>query len=140
MSVVRWDPSTELTDLRRTVRRLFDDLRMDTTGPNAFAVDIYELPEELLVQAELPGVALEDVQVQIQGGHLLMRANRGDSAPEGARPLQREVLTGEFVRAFSLGTPIKAEAVSAEYKNGILTVHLPKADEAKARTITVRGS
>jgi HSP20 family protein len=140
MSVVRWEPSSEMADLRRTVRRLFEDLRPDACGPSSFPVDLYETPEEIVVRCELPGIRVEDVQVQLQGGRLTIRASRRESIPEGARPIQTETVAGEFVRAFSLGVPVVADDVAADYENGVLTVHLPKADEARAKTIAVRAS
>ena len=137
MSVIRWDPSAEIGDLRRSVRRLFDDLRLDAVAPTAFPVDVYEAADEIVVLAELPGVRAEGVAVRIEGGHLSIRAARESRVPEGVRVLQRETVSGEFSRTFGLGVPVDADKVSARYENGILTIRLPKAEEARSRKIEV---
>jgi len=139
MSIVRWDPFQEVAELQRAVNRLFDDrLRHDSAYTQTFPVGIYETADEVVVQAELPGVSKEDVNVQVQGSQLTIRARRQHRAPEGATWLRQESTDGEFLRTFNLGLPIRPDGIVAEYENGVLSVHLPKADEVKPRQIAIR--
>jgi HSP20 family protein len=101
-------------------------------------VDIIETEEESLLLADLPGVKPEDVDVRFENGELVVD---GRCAPrhEGANYLMSEYGVGDFYRAFTISEQIDWQKISAELKNGVLTVHLPKAETAKPRKITVKG-
>ena len=101
-------------------------------------VDIMETEEELLLLADLPGVKSEDMDVRFDNGELIID---GRCAPrhEGANYLLAEYGVGDFYRAFSISERIDWQKISAELKNGVLTVHLPKAETAKPKKITVKG-
>jgi HSP20 family protein len=101
-------------------------------------VDIRETEEESLLLADLPGVRPEDVDVRFDNGELIID---GRCAPrhEGANYLLSEYGVGDFYRAFTISEQIDWQKISAELKNGVLTVHLPKAETVKPRKITVKG-
>jgi HSP20 family protein len=101
-------------------------------------VDIYETENELILFAEVPGVRPEDVDLHYEQGELTLTAHvRARS--QGKRLLLQEYEEGGFYRAFSIHESIDASRISAECKNGVLTVHLPKAEAAKPRQIGVKG-
>ena len=97
-----------------------------------------ETEEESLLLADLPGVKPEDVDVRFDNGELIID---GRCAPrhEGANYLLSEYGVGDFYRAFSISEHIDWQKISAELKNGVLTVHLPKAETVKPKKITVKG-
>ena len=102
-------------------------------------VDIYETDgHDLVVKAELPDMAREDIEVTVEQNTLILRGTR--KLPEGIKDEQVRRIErsyGEFHRAFTLPNTVDATQVSAEYKNGVLTVKLPYREEAKPRTINV---
>jgi HSP20 family protein len=121
--------------------------RAETAGPEqtrggAFfftpRVDIYETENELTLYAEVPGVRPEDVDLHYEQGELTLRA-RVKPRTEGKRLLLQEYEEGDFYRAFNIHESIDPNRISAECKNGILAVHLPKAEAAKPRQINVKG-
>jgi HSP20 family protein len=101
-------------------------------------VDIYETDNELILFAEVPGVRPEDVDLHYEQGELTLRA-RVQPRSEGKRLLLQEYEEGDFYRAFNIHESIDASRIGAECKNGVLTVHLPKAESAKPRQISVKG-
>jgi HSP20 family protein len=102
-------------------------------------VDIVETKNELTVFADLPGVRQEDVDLRFEQGELILR---GRVRPEerGRNHLLQEYGVGDFYRAFTVHETIDAGKISAECKNGVLTIHLPKVTVAQPRQIKVSGS
>jgi HSP20 family molecular chaperone IbpA len=98
-------------------------------------VDIYETPEDLVVMADLPGVAKEDLEVRIDNNLLTIRGRSHHIAPW--TPVYQEYALLPFFRKFELSEKIDTEKISAELKHGVLFLHLPKAAEAKPRKIEV---
>jgi HSP20 family protein len=101
-------------------------------------VDIYETENELTLFAEVPGVRPEDVDLHYEQGELTLRG-RVHTRSEGKRLLLQEYEEGDFYRAFNIHESIDAGRISAECKNGVLTVHLPKAESSKPRQISVKA-
>jgi HSP20 family protein len=102
-------------------------------------VDIVETDRELTLYAEVPGVRPEDVDLHYEKGELMLHARvRPRSA--GKNLLLQEYEEGDFYRAFAIHESIDAGRIEAECKNGVLIVHLPKAEAARPRQINVRGS
>jgi HSP20 family protein len=133
------DPMRAVADVQRSLSRLFDNVRTGSPRIAGFAADVYETPDEVVVRADLPGVRAEDVHVQYQEGQLSIRATRKSPVPEGASALVRETPSGEFLRVFNLGFPVNAERIQAAQADGVLTVQLPKSEEARPRQIPVRS-
>jgi HSP20 family molecular chaperone IbpA len=101
-------------------------------------VDILETAEELLLLADLPGVRTEDLELHFEKGELLLHGKCPQRQP-GAQFLLNEYGIGDFYRAFAISEEIDASRISAELKQGVLTVHLPKSDAVKPRKIQVKS-
>jgi HSP20 family protein len=144
MAIVRVDPFREFTTLQDRVNRLFGNVYLrdeDLRGRDAWTppVDIYETDgHDLVIQAEIPDMTREDIDVTVESDTLTLRGER--KRPSGLKDEQFrrvERQYGAFTRSFSLPSTVDASRVSAEYKNGVLTVRLPFREDAKPRTITV---
>lgn len=101
-------------------------------------VDIYETPDELTLLADLPGVRCEDLDLRYENGELLLHG-RVQPRQAGQQPWLNEYEVGDFYRAFTIHESIDTGRISAECKHGVLTVHLPKVEQAKPKQISVRG-
>ena len=103
------------------------------------AVDISETENEYLVRAELPGINKEDVHVTLENGILTLSAETRSESEErdGERLIRQERSYGKYIRSLRLGKGINDQAVKASYKNGILEIVVPKAEEVKPKVIDV---
>jgi HSP20 family molecular chaperone IbpA len=101
-------------------------------------VDIYETDSELTLYADVPGVGSDDVELRYENGELILHG-RVKPRHQEENYLLQEYEEGDFYRAFSIHESIDASRIEAECKNGVLIVHLPKAEKARPRQITVRG-
>jgi HSP20 family protein len=121
--------------------------RADQTSPERLRggvfftprVDIVETPGELTLYADLPGVRPEDVDLRYEQGELVLHGRCQPRQTERGQ-LLREYEVGDFYRAFAIHESIDGSKISADFKNGVLIVHLPKAEQAKPRQISVRGA
>ncbi len=104
------------------------------------SVDIVETADELLVMADMPGASAESIDIRFENGSLSIHGKVADRQDAGAAFLLREYEVGDFHRMFEVSEMIDPERIHAEYKLGVLTLHLPKADAAKPRKIAVKGS
>jgi HSP20 family protein len=105
------------------------------------AVDIVETPEEYLVKAELPEINKEDVHVSVEQGVLRMSGERKQEHDEKNRKYHRvERVYGSFMRSFVLPENVDESKLRADFKDGILNVHLPKAEKAKPRSVEIKVS
>lgn len=102
-------------------------------------VDILEQPEELLVLADMPGATAEDTDIDFEDGTLTIHARVAPRQPQGTEYLLREYNVGDFYRTFQVSEAIDSAHISAEYADGVLTLHLPKAEAAKPRKIRVKS-
>jgi HSP20 family molecular chaperone IbpA len=111
-----------------------------TRGDNFFTprVDIFETENELTLFADVPGVRSEDVDLRYERGELVLHARILPRHPEVHYDLQ-EYEEGDYYRAFAVHESIDASRIQAQCKNGVLTVHLPKAEAVRPRQIKVRG-
>ena len=140
----RFDPFTEAdfpTSIRLfqdAVNRLFSEPAQ--TRPWAPPVDILETENALVLKADLPDVNLKDIQIEIEHGTLTVKGERNFEKVEGkgAGYHRVERSYGEFVRCFSVPDTVDPEKVTADYRNGVLTVTLPKKEAAKPRAIKVQ--
>jgi HSP20 family protein len=145
MSLIRWTPArTSDGASLRTLDRLFDDFfapvpfRKDWAAL-APAVDVEETPDGYVFHADLPGVDAKDVKITVNGDTLTLRGERKREEKKTEGSLHRfERSYGVFERAFTLGTPVRPDQVKASYKNGVLEIRVPKAEEAKSREIEVQ--
>jgi HSP20 family protein len=101
-------------------------------------VDIYESPEEVVLQCDMPGVKPQDVDVRFEKGQLSLSGKVQPRAP--AEYLDQEYGVGDFYRSFAIAPEIDADKISADYRDGVLTVHLPKQERLKPKRIAVKVS
>jgi HSP20 family molecular chaperone IbpA len=101
------------------------------------SVDIIEKPDELVLLADMPGVCSDHIDVRFEKGTLTIHGRVKDRQPENTEYLLREYGIGDFYRTFQVNETINAEHISAEFSNGVLTLHLPKVEAVKPRKIQV---
>lgn len=102
-------------------------------------VDIYETTDELVLIADLPGVEADRLELKFEDGLLSLHARVGDRAPAGAKRLLAEYGIGDFWRSFQVNEQVDAAKISADLRDGVLTVRLPKVEAVRPRKITVRA-
>ncbi len=103
-------------------------------------IDIHEGPEGLVLEADLPGVSEGQLSIQLEDNVLSLHARVGAPAPEGARVLHEEYRPGDFYRSFILSDEVERTKISAELKNGVLKLNLPRAERSKTRRIEIKSS
>lgn len=145
MTLVRWTPFRDLMDIQNEVNRLFNTYATGSSQSRESGqviwqplVDIAETEDEITVTAEIPGMNKEDVKISIQDNVLSLKGEKKRETEEKAANLHRvERLYGSFERAFSLPSTVQTDKVMAEYKDGLLTIRLPKAEDAKPKEIDI---
>jgi len=146
--VPRWSPFRHLASLREEIDRLFDSpLTEMTQSSHQFlsgwmpAVDLYEDADNLHLKAELPGMNKEDIEISIHEGLLTLAGERkADPKYNDAEVYRSERFLGRFQRTLTLPTLVNTEKVKANYRDGLLYVVLPKAEESKPKHIEVKAS
>ena len=103
-------------------------------------IDIYETDEGLILRADLPGVSLDTLELQVQDNKLTLFGRMEPSVPENARLLHQEYEVGDFLRSFILSDEVDHQRIAAKLNNGVLEVVLPKADKPEPRRIQVATS
>ncbi len=144
MPMIRYNPLTTEADDFPAGLRLFQDslsrlFSEPASRPWSPAVDIYETENEVVLKADIPDVEPKSVGIQLENGTLTLKGERQfEQQKNGHKGFHRiERSYGSFVRAFSLPETIDGEKVKADYKNGVLTITLPKKEVAKPKTINV---
>jgi len=146
VSVERWDPFRNMTDIQGEVNRLFASFMgrptASTTGSAVRAwvpvLDMHETKDDLVLNFELPGVAEKDVSLSITGDLLTVKGERAfnrESKEESVHHVER--IYGKFERSVQLRMPVQADKVKATYRDGVLEVKLPKAEEVKPKPIKI---
>ena len=147
MNLVRWDPFRELQEVSDRLGRVF--ARQETRPPNSNealvfpdwspAVDIAETTTEFLIKAELPGVKKEDVKVSFSDGTVRIEGERRQEKEEHDKRFHLvERAYGAFVRTFVLPDGVNEGSASAEFKDGVLQVHLPKSNKPAPKSVEVK--
>jgi HSP20 family protein len=145
-----WDPFAEMLRLRESMNRLMEGSIARPSGTllgftepfyaQTFPLNIHGTADELKVEALLPGISQEDVQIDVDRGVLTIGAKRhGPETAEGEQWHLREFNPGQFTRSVSLPYPVDVERAGATFTNGVLTLTLPKAEAAKPKRIQVGG-
>jgi len=142
--MVRWDPGREMVSLREAMDRLFEESFLQ---PGAFGgekaagmlpLDVYETENEVVVKATVPGVKPEDIDVTLTGDVLSIKGEyKSEEKTEKRNYLRQERRYGSFSRQVSLPVAVNSDQCQATFENGVLTLELPKADAAKAKSIRV---
>lgn len=140
-----WPTFGRLSNLRDELDRLFEvPLAEFARGSRLLsgwtpALDVFEDKDSLIVKAELPGMKKDEIEVSLHDGALSISGERkNESKFEDAEVYRSERFLGRFQRSVSLPTPVAADKVTAQYKDGILTITLPKTEEAKPKQIDVK--
>jgi HSP20 family protein len=147
MSITRYDPFRDLKTLQDEVNRLFSTNFSRGFGDEGIArgawtpnVDIFENKDEIVLEAELPGMNREEFELTIENNVLTLRGERRFEKKDETDNYHRvERAYGAFARSFTLPQTVSGEGATAEYKHGVLRVALRKREEVKARRIEVKG-
>lgn len=144
MALMKWDAWREMEDMFDRYMKSFGALRQGTHEPIASGdwlprVDIAETEGEFVVKAEIPEVKKEDVHVTVENGVITLKGERKQEKEEKGKKFHRvERYYGSFCRSFSLPENVDESRVKAEFKDGVLTVQLPKSAEAKPKALEVK--
>jgi HSP20 family protein len=142
-----WTPLHQLSNLRHEIDRIFEnpfsslleDKQSFFTGWGP-ALDLYEDKDSVYVKAEVPGMKKEEIEISLHQGTLTLSGERKEQQQqEGTEPIRTERFTGRFSRSVSLPASVDGDKVKASYRDGILTVVLPKSEEAKPKQIQIKG-
>ena len=146
MALTRWDPFRDLLSLQDRMNKLFEDSLARSTTPGqdlpigawSPAVDILEKEDEIILKAELPGIALENVDLQIRDDTLILRGERHfdkETKKENYHRVERAY--GTFSRSFTLPSIVDQSSIKAKLRDGILEVKLPKVQMTKPKAIPI---
>jgi HSP20 family protein len=143
MSLIRWRPMRDLVDIQEEINRMFQDIagpsdaesRMSQLYPPA---DVLENKDSFIVRAELPGMKKEDVKVTLQNYVLIISGEKKREEEHKDQNVHRvERSYGTFHRTFELPVDVDSKNIQAEFKEGVLTLELPKVEEAKLKEIAI---
>ena len=143
MELVRWEPFAGFGNSRYVFDNLFDDnFGRSSAQPNTSkwypAVDVLESKDSYHIRAELPGMKKEDIKVEVKDGTLTLSGERkSEKLAEDVEYRHVERVDANFWRSFSLPETVKRDGIEATYKDGVLEIRVPKAEEAKPRQIEV---
>lgn len=144
MSLTRWDPFQEIVSMRDAMDRLFQQsfaIARPSGGAAGLAIDMYEQGDNIVVEADLPGMNPEDVDIQVQGNHLVINAqSQRNGEKKDQQYYRRERVMQRYTRVVPLPTAVNADQATARYDNGCLRIELPTAEEARPRRISVQGT
>ncbi len=147
--LARWEPLREMASITERMNRLFDELWRRPLVPRAFeedvlagawvpAVDVRETRDALELAVELPGIDPKDVEVTVDNGVLTVRGERkAEREEEGTTYHRRERVWGAFERSFTLPGSVDPDKLKATYRHGLLTITVPKREEAKPKAIKI---
>lgn len=145
MAIIRWDPFRDLLTLREKMNRLFEDVVTARGQEKEFisstwnpAVDIYESENQLVLTAEIPGVAEKDVEIKIEDNTLSIKGERRfetETKEENYHRLERSY--GSFYRTFTLPNYVDQDKIHAEHENGVLKITMPKRTDLKPRKVKI---
>lgn len=143
MTVVRYEPWALLNRLHREFDQTFETVARDATWSPA--VDVHEEAERFVVRADLPGVKPADIEITADKGVLTLRGTRNfepknDEGRENGRYSRVERVSGKFVRSFTLPENVQADAIKAQFKDGVLDLTIPKVAKAEPRRIEVQAA
>ena len=146
MAIERWDPFRELRSMREAMERFFQEswerplssFFVDWAG--SIPVDASETDTNFVVRATIPGVRPEDIQINVQGDRLMLRAeSQSEQEHQVESYLVRERKAAAYYRALTLPAPVRDQQADVHYEHGVLTITLPKAQPGKSSQIKVRG-
>ena len=143
MELVRWEPFGDFDNVRSVFNDLFDEnFDRSWTQPSRSkwypAVDVLESKDSYVIRAEVPGMKKEDIHVEVKDGTLVLSGESKSEKPaEGVEYRHVERISAKFYRSFALPETVKQDGIDAKYKDGILEIRVPKAEQAKPRQIEI---
>jgi len=145
MAIVRWDPFRDLISIQDRMNRLFEQTLARTREDEGIAastwtpaVDIYETPDQVVMKAELPGLTREDIEINVRDNTLSLRGQRKfEKDVKEENYLRIERAYGSFQRSFTLPATIQQDKIKAVFRDGVLELTLPKAEEARPKQIKI---
>lgn len=142
-NITRWNPFRELAAMQSTMDRIMDDTWRDVrpfVGAHNLPLDIYESGDALIVKADVPGVTADNIDVNLHDNVLTISIDIPEpQVEEDTKALVQERFYGKLTRRFGLNTPVNADEIDAIYTDGVLTLTLPKLEEARPRQITIKS-
>lgn len=146
MSIVHWEPFSEMVSLREAMDRLVEEsvIRPRAGISNgevlALPLDIYQTANDIVIRAAVPGVRPEDIDINVLGDTLTIKGEYAEQRPEQAGYYLRELRRGHFARSVTLPMSVNADGAQASFENGMLNLRLPKAESARPRQIKISSS
>jgi HSP20 family protein len=148
MALVKWHPWTELATFKPDFDRFFDLHGPEIFGPNGTrntmwrpSIDLHETDTTFVLEADLPGMSIDDITLHVEGSTLMIGGERtGEQTNTAGNGTRVERTFGKFQRVFTLPAAVKVDSIKAKYINGVLTVTIPKAEEAKTRRIAIQAA
>lgn len=135
MAIVRWSPFQDLDTMERRMRRMLDQVGIVPAWP---ATDVYESGGEYVYEVEVPGYEEKDLAVEVSDHTLTVRGEKTETKEEKEKTFYlNERLAKSFERRFELPPEAETDKLAAEFKQGVLVVHAPKAAEVKPRTVEI---
>ena len=144
-NLTRWEPMREMMTLREAMDRLFDDAFTRPISIGAVsgmpAIDLYQTNDEVVLKAALPGLKADDVQITVTDNTLTLRGEFKEEKEEKEKTYHlREQRYGSFERTIALPTDVETDKAEADFKDGVLTISLPKSEAVKPKTISIKSS
>jgi HSP20 family protein len=142
-NITRWEPFREARRMHDMLDRMMDRSLIDpfwSGAAGSLPLDLYQTDDDIIVRASAPGLTPDDLEISVTGETLSIRGElKAEEVQEGTRYHIRERRVENFSRSIQLPTMVQAEKAKAEFENGILTLTLPKVEEVKPKTITVKA-
>lgn len=147
-NLIRWEPASDVVTLRDAMDRLFDDaftrpfsvLRNGGATWSSLPIDMYQTNDDVVVKAVVPGIRPDQVQISVTGDVLTIRGEVKQEEEKEDRAWHiREHRLGSFERSVGLPVSVVSDKAAAEFENGVLTITLPKAEEVKPKTISIKA-
>jgi HSP20 family protein len=145
MAITRWDPFRDLMSIQNEMNRLFgrtygSEMGDTTRGSWTPALDVYETQEKFVINVELPGMSADDVDISVEDSTLTIHGERSFYKEQDEDSFHRiERRFGEFTRSLTLPATTNAEEIQASFDAGVLTIEVPKKEEAKPKRITIKA-
>ncbi len=143
-NLIRWDPVREMAGMRDQMDRVFEDFfsrsPVSYEGYGVVNLDMKQTTDDVIVKASVPGIKPDDIDISVTGDTLTIRGEiKEEEKKKEANYHMREIRYGTFARSVTLPAQVVADKAKAEFENGILTLTLPKTEEVKPKTITVKA-
>ncbi|NMG06628.1 Hsp20/alpha crystallin family protein [Brasilonema sp. UFV-L1] len=141
MMIRYWQPFRELENLRRQMDHVFDELTAQSSNASSAvwtpAVELIDAGDNLIFKAQLPGVVVKDIDLQVTRDAISLSGERQQHQYDGSNYLHSEFRYGQFQRVINLPVAVQNDKVQADYHDGILTLTLPKVEEVRNRVVKI---